>query len=98
MTIDKVIELLLCKPITEHFYLTLSQRITAYRRNHSCQTTVVRLVEDWKQEIDRKELVTVLSTDMSKAFDSVCHTLIIKELDAYGFESRSLDLIRSFLS
>ena len=98
ITIDKVFELLLCKQITEHYDSTLSQRLTAYRKNHSCQTTLIRLVEDWKYAIDRKELVAVLSTDMSKAFDSLCHNLVIKKLDAYGFGSGSLDLIRSFLN
>ena len=48
--------------------------------------------------IDRKELVTILSTDMSKAFDSLCHNLVIKKLKAYGFTNQSLDLIRSFLN
>ena len=38
--------------------------------------------------MDRKELVTILSTDMSKAFDS------LKELDAYGFNSSSLELAK----
>ena len=56
------------------------------------------LVEDWKLAVDRKELVTVLSTDMSKAFDSLCHPLTIKKLEAYGFGSNSLKLIRSFFS
>ena len=61
-------------------------------------TTLVRLTEDWKHAIDRKELVTILSTDMSKAFDSLCHNLVIKKLKAYGFTNQSLDLIRSFLN
>ena len=46
--------------------------------------------------MDRKELVTILSTDMSKAFDSLSHSLILTKLDAYGFNSGSLELIRSF--
>jgi len=54
---------------------------------------LVRLTEDWKHSIDRKELVTILSTDMSNAFDSLHHNLVIKELKAYGFTSQSLDLI-----
>ena len=69
-----------------------------YRKNHSCETILVRLTEDWKHAIDRKELVTILSTDMSKAFDSLCHNLVIKKLKAYGFTNQSLDLIRSFLN
>ena len=44
------------------------------------------------------ELATILSTDMSKAFDSLCHNLVIKKLKAYGFTNQSLDLIRSFLN
>ena len=42
--------------------------------------------------MDRKELVTILSTDMSKAFDSLCPARTIKKLEAYGFGNRSLDL------
>ena len=39
---------------------------------------MLMLVEDWKLAVDRKELVTILSTDMSKAFDSLSHSLTIK--------------------
>ena len=46
--------------------------------------------------MDRKELITILSTDMSKAFDSLSHSLTLKKLDAYSFNSSSLELIRSF--
>ena len=53
----------------------------------------MRLTEDWKHAIDRKELVTILSRGMSKAFDSLRHNLIIKKLKAYGFTNQSLDLI-----
>ena len=50
----------------DHIFSSLS---TAYRKGHSCETTLLRLNEDWKLAIDRKELVCILSTDMSKAFD-----------------------------
>ena len=52
---------LLSKQITHYFDPTLSLRLTAYRKNHSCETTLVRLTEDWKHATDRKELVTILS-------------------------------------
>jgi len=54
------------------------------------------LIEDWRLSVNRKELVTILSTDMSKAFDSLSRSLTLKKLDAYGFNSSSLELIRSF--
>ena len=45
---------------------------------------------------DNKEYVTVLSTDMSKAFDSLHPALMIQKLKAYGFNEPSLNLLRSF--
>ena len=38
-----------------------------YRR-YSCETTLVRLVEDWKRSLDNNHTVGVLFTDMSKAY------------------------------
>ena len=64
--------------------------MTAYRKKHSREVTLLTLVEEWKQAVDRKELVTVLPTDMSKAFDSLCPALTITKLKAYGFGNRSL--------
>ena len=42
--------------------------------------------------MDRKELVTILSTDMSKAFDCTYH----KEAGSLWVQQFSLDLMRSF--
>ena len=35
---------------------------------------------------------------MSKAFDSLSHSLTLTKLEAYGFESSALDLMRSFFN
>ena len=95
--IDKIFERLLSKRIVGHFDSTLYQRMTAYKRQHSYETTLLTLLEEWQQAVDRKEIVTILSTAMRKAFDSLCRSLTVKKLGTYGFGSSSLDLIRSFL-
>ena len=38
----------------------------------------------------------ILTTDMSKDFDSLCHSLIVKKLEAYGLGQNSLNLFRSY--
>ena len=93
---DKIFEQLLSNQITVHYDAALYHRMTAHRKEYSCDVTLLTLVEKWKQAVDRKEIVTILSTDMSKTFDSLCPALTIKKLEAYGFGNRSLDLMRSF--
>ena len=54
----------------------LSDFISAYRKNYSCESTLLRLSEDWRAGLDNKELVAVISLDLSKAFDQLCTTRV----------------------
>ena len=76
----------------------LSPNITAYRKNHSCDTTLLRLVEERKKELDCGKVIAVLSTDMSKAFDSLYSPLLVKKLEAYNFSDKALELMRSYFN
>ena len=44
----------------------------------------MRLTEDWKRSLDNKQLVAVISMDLSKAFDTIPHGLLLAKLKAYG--------------
>ena len=90
IAVDKVFEQLLGEQVTEHFNPIL------YSRSTACETTLLSMLEDWKLAIDRRELVCILSTDMSKAFDSLCPSLLLKTLEAYGFTEHALELMRSY--
>ena len=93
-SVDKVFESLLSKQIIKTINPHPNQKMT-----HNCETTLTRLTQDWKMAADNKEYVTVLSTDMSKAFDSLHPALMIRKLKANrnGFSETSLNLLRSFL-
>ena len=54
-------------------------------------------MEDCKMTADNKEYVTVLFTDMSKAFQSLHPTLMIQKLKAYGLSGKITDSF-AFLS
>ena len=97
-TVDKVYEQLLSEQVNKHFDTILNPCLSAYRKNYSCETTLLRLTEEWKLAADSKQYVGVLSTDMSKAFDSLHPSLIINKLKAYGFSEGSLKLIRSYFN
>jgi hypothetical protein len=39
----------------------------AFRKGHGCQTTLLRLLEDWKQALDCNEYIAAILMDLSKA-------------------------------
>ena len=70
--------------------------MTAYRKKHSCVTALISWVEDWRLALDNKQKALLLSMDMSKAFDLVLPSLTVAKLGAYGFNDKSLQLMRSY--
>ena len=53
-------------------------------------------MEDWRLALDNKQKALLLSMDMSKAFDSVLPSSTVAKLGAYGFNDKSLQLMRSY--
>ena len=95
---DKVFEKLLSRQVTAYMEPRLSSNLTAYRKTHSTETTLISLVEKWKHAVDEKKMVGVLSTDMSKAFDSLHPPLLLSKLKAYGFSESAINLLRSYFN
>jgi hypothetical protein len=54
------------------------------------------MTEYWRKALGNGENIGLLSTDMSKAFDSSCHPLTLAKLNAYGLNESSLALFRSY--
>ena len=52
------------------------------------------MTEDWRGKLDEREAVAV---DLSEAFDSINHRLLLAKLHAYGFSQSALDLMSSYL-
>lgn len=97
-TVDKVYEQLLSEQVNGYFYTILDPYLSAYRKNYSCETTLLRLTEEWKLAADSRQYVGVLSTGMGRAFDSLHPSLIMNKLKAYGFSEGSLKLMRSYFA
>ena len=56
------------------------------------------MTEDWRRMRGRGELVAVLFTDLSKAFDDIQHPLLLAKLKAYGVDLESCALLKDYLS
>ena len=55
--VDKMYEKLLGKQNSDFMDMRFIDAITAYRPRDSCETTLLRLIENWKAQLDRRNIV-----------------------------------------
>ena len=69
-----------------------------YRKGFSIQHALLVMLEKMKIARDRKGFCAAVLTDLSKAFDCICHDLLIAKLNAYRLERNVLKLVYDYLS
>ena len=76
----------------------LSKHLCGYRKGFNTQTALLSLIEKWKSILDKKGFSGTVLMDLSTAFDTINHELLIAKFDAYGFSKKSFELIPDYLS
>ena len=97
-SLSKVFERLIQKQLLSHIDNYLSSYLCGYRKGYSAQNALIHLIEKWKQTLDAKGYAGAVLMDLSKAFDTINHELLIAKLSAYGLDKNSLKIILSYLS
>ena len=62
------------------------------------QHALISLLEKWHMSLDKKGYGGAILMDLSKAFDTLNHDLLITKLNAYCFDKNALLLINSYLA
>ena len=96
--LNNIYERLLASQLSDFYRNVLSDFTSAYRKYYSCETSLLRMTEDWRSMRDKGELVAVMSMDLSKAFDVIPHSLLLAKLKAYGLGEESCALLRDYLN
>ena len=55
------------------------------------------ITERWRLCLDKQGFAGALLMDLSKAFDTINHELLIAKLHAYGFSIEALEVLLSYL-
>ena len=96
----KIIERLLARQIIEFFesndFFSHSQH--GFRKEHSCETALQTILDNWKLMFEQKKKVLSLFIDFKKAFDLVKPELLILKLFHYGFDNMALSLMTNYFS
>ena len=68
-TISKAYEMVLSDQLTDLFENIFHTFSCAFRKGHGCQTTLLRLLEDWKTALDNNQYVAAILMDLSSWAD-----------------------------
>ena len=93
----KVFERILYKQIDAFITTKFCPYLCGFRKNQNAQYSLLKMIETWKKHLEKREKIGVIMMDLSKAFDTINHCLLMAKLDACGFSRASLKLMQNYL-
>jgi len=92
---EKVINQQLTKKLDENNLIDKDQY--GFRTGHGTDDAIIRFVDKLeKMQLENKHVVSVY-IDVSKAFDSCNHDILIKKLKRIGLQHKGIELMKSYL-
>ena len=76
----------------------LSPYLCGYRKGYNAQYALIAMIEKWKKSLDKGGVFAAVLMDLSKAFDTINHELLIAKLHAYGFDKSALSIVNDYLT
>lgn len=99
-SVSKVYERIMHDQIYNHFNgLNLFYNSQyGFRSNHSTEYALLELTDRIITEMDNNNIPINIFMDLSKAFDTLDHKILLHKLNYYGFHDKSYDLLKCYLS
>ena len=96
---DKIIEKLMHKRLYNFLEINniLYEKQYGFRKKNSTIFSLIEITKRIKESIDNKKFGCGIFIDLSKAFDTVNHDILLKKLDHYGIRGIALNWFESYL-
>ena len=69
-----------------------------FRKGHSTQTLLLKFRDNIQKALNRNEITMSVTTDYSKASDTIDHETLIRKLVSLNFSNSSIKIILSYLT
>ena len=95
---SKVFEKFIYLQLNNYMQNKFSIYRAGFRKKHGTQHALLKMIETWKTKLNMGHKVGVIYMDLSKAFGSLNHELLIAKLKCYGLDQHAVKFFRSYLS
>ena len=97
---SKVLERIMYNRVYNHIDSKglLYEKQIGFQRNNSTEHAILQLTRDVTSSLEKGEDTLGVFIDLSKAFSTVDHQILIKKLQYYGIEGTALEWFKSYLS
>ena len=89
---DKLFGSIIYSQLNDNIENKFSKYLTCVRKNYNTQNSLLRMIESWTAKLNDGSKVGVIIMDLSKAFDSLNHNLLLVNLD-----NNAVIFMRSYL-
>ena len=98
--VSKVIEKCVFMQIYEYFEKNklIYGSQYGYRKNHSTESACLELVDKLHKQLDDNQSPFCVFIDLSKAFDTINHNILLSKLRYYGIDNNAVSWFKSYLS
>ena len=98
--ISKVVEKIIALQLSSYFEKNklLFDNQYGFRPKHSTEHAALELIDRITNKMDTNDIPLNIFLDLSKAFDTIDHSILLNKLKYYGLKGSTLNLFQSYLS
>ena len=98
-TLSKILEKMVHKQLMKHFEFNgfLSEHQFGFRPNRSTELAVTLFTDLIRKEADGGKATGAIFIDLSKAFDTISHSVLLEKLSRYGIQDNELNWFTDYL-